>query len=54
MAYLAQRSVLLDANASAMIFKPTPVTRITPPMPPAKDVWINKTGSTNERVQNFV
>ncbi|WP_298152203.1 class C beta-lactamase [Metallibacterium sp.] len=46
-AYPAQRSVLLDANASAMIFKPTPVTRITPPMPPAKNVWINKTGSTN-------
>ena len=46
-AYPARRSVLLDANSPAMIFRPTPVARIAPPMPPAKNVWINKTGSTN-------
>jgi beta-lactamase class C len=30
-----------------MILEATPVTQITPPMEPRKDVLINKTGSTN-------
>jgi beta-lactamase class C len=30
-----------------MIFRATPVTRISPPQRPRQDVWINKTGSTN-------
>lgn len=30
-----------------MLYNATPVTRITPPRRPRRDVWINKTGSTN-------
>jgi beta-lactamase class C len=38
---------LLEGNSSAMIFDATPVTEIIPPQRPRKDVWLNKTGSTN-------
>jgi beta-lactamase class C len=38
---------LLQGNAPAMLFTATPVRRIVPPEKPAKDVWIDKTGSTN-------
>jgi beta-lactamase class C len=38
---------LLEGNSSAIIFNPTPVIKNTPPEKPRKDVWINKTGSTN-------
>lgn len=34
-------------NSYDFILKPLPVTRIEPPLPPAKDVILNKTGSTN-------
>jgi beta-lactamase class C len=37
----------LEGNSSAIIFNPTPVIKNTPPEKPRKDVWINKTGSTN-------
>jgi beta-lactamase class C len=30
-----------------MIYKPNPVSAITPPQEPQKNAWINKTGSTN-------
>lgn len=38
---------LLQGNSAAVILNPTPVSRIVPPQAPSKDVWINKTGSTN-------
>lgn len=38
---------LLEGNSPAMIFNATPAAAITPPQLPRKDVWINKTGSTN-------
>jgi beta-lactamase class C len=38
---------LLAGNSYAMIFRATPVTRISPPERPRQDVWIDKTGSTN-------
>jgi beta-lactamase class C len=37
----------LEGNSYQMILEATPVTQITPPMEPRKDVLINKTGSTN-------
>ena len=39
---------LLSGNSPAMIFSATPVTEIKPPQEPQNNVWINKTGSTNE------
>lgn len=38
---------LLAGNSYAMLYQATPVSRISPPEPPRRDVWINKTGSTN-------
>jgi beta-lactamase class C len=38
---------LLEGNGPAMALDATPVTAITPPLPPMDNVWINKTGSTN-------
>lgn len=37
---------LLDGSSHAVIFESPQVTKITPPEPPRKDVWIHKTGST--------
>ncbi|KVO26239.1 class C beta-lactamase [Burkholderia ubonensis] len=45
--YPVTLKTLLEGNSSALIFDPTPVTEIRPPLNPRKDVWINKTGSTN-------
>jgi beta-lactamase class C len=45
--YPVALKTLLEGNSSAMIFSPTPVIKTTPPENPRKDVWINKTGSTN-------
>jgi beta-lactamase class C len=38
---------LQAGNSPAMALDATPATEIKPPLPPAQDVWINKTGSTN-------
>ncbi|MGS0894334.1 class C beta-lactamase [Burkholderia stagnalis] len=38
---------LLAGNGSTMLYDATPASRITPPLAPRQDVWINKTGSTN-------
>lgn len=38
---------LLAGNSADVAYKPNPVTPISPPAAPRKDVWINKTGSTN-------
>nr|WP_233575835.1 class C beta-lactamase [Noviherbaspirillum saxi] len=38
---------LLAGNADTMIYQPTTVTTLSPPLPPQTDVLINKTGSTN-------
>lgn len=46
-AYPVTLDALLEGNARTLILDPTPVSRITPPQAPGKDVWINKTGSTN-------
>jgi beta-lactamase class C len=46
-AYPVAQDTLLEGNSAAVILNPTPVTRITPPQAPSRDVWINKTGSTN-------
>lgn len=46
-AYPVALKTLLQGNSPAMIFDATPVTAIRPPQRPQKDVWINKTGSTN-------
>lgn len=46
-AYPVQLQTLLDGNSSAMIIHSQVATPITPPMLPQKNVWINKTGSTN-------
>ena len=45
--YPVELKTLLEGNSYGMILEATPVTRITPPMEPRKDVLINKTGSTN-------
>jgi beta-lactamase class C len=37
----------LEGNSYQMILEATPVTQISPPMEPRKDVLINKTGTTN-------
>ena len=46
-AYPVDLKTLLEGNSYQMILEATPVTQITPPMEPRKDVLINKTGSTN-------
>ena len=45
-AYPASLNDLLEGNSPAML-KTMPVSELQPPMKPADDVWINKTGSTN-------
>ncbi len=45
--YPVALKTLLEGNSPAMIYNATPVTAITPRLPPRQDVWINKTGSTN-------
>lgn len=45
--YPATLQDLLAGNSYTMIFRATPVARISPPERPRQDVWINKTGSTN-------
>jgi beta-lactamase class C len=45
--YPVTLKTLLDGNSPEMIFDATPVTEIKPPQAPRKNVWINKTGSTN-------
>jgi beta-lactamase class C len=45
--YPVALKTLLEGNSPAMIFNATPVNEINPPEDPHKDVWINKTGSTN-------
>ena len=45
--YPVELQTLLEGNAPAMIFAPSPVTEIRPPQTPQGNVWINKTGSTN-------
>jgi beta-lactamase class C len=45
--YPVALKTLLEGNSYAMIYHPTPVTPIKPPLRPRKDVWINKTGSTD-------
>ena len=44
--YPTTLQTLIDGNSKAML-KTIPASEITPPMKPRKDVWINKTGSTN-------
>lgn len=45
--YPVALKTLLEGNSPAMIFDATPVTEIVPARKSRKDVWINKTGSTN-------
>ncbi len=40
-------NVLASANGVAMLFDPTPVRALRPPMAPQQRVWLNKTESTN-------
>ena len=46
-AYPVDLDDLLAGNSTDVSYKPNAATEITPPLPPRKDVWINKTGSTN-------
>ncbi|WP_428424301.1 class C beta-lactamase [Pararhizobium sp.] len=46
-AYPVDLNTLLQGNSNEVIYKPTPVTQLTPPQEPREDVLINKTGSTN-------
>jgi beta-lactamase class C len=45
--YPVTPATLLEGNGAALRSNAAPVTAITPPQQPRKDVWINKTGSTN-------
>ncbi len=45
--YPVTLKTLMEGNSPAMSFNATPVTEIKPPLNAHKDVWINKTGSTN-------
>ncbi|MBY4793801.1 class C beta-lactamase [Burkholderia multivorans] len=38
---------LLEGNASKMLSDAVPAVALTPPLAPQRNVWINKTGSTN-------
>ncbi len=38
---------LIDGNSYRMLFEATTVAAIVPPQPPLRNVWLNKTGSTN-------
>jgi beta-lactamase class C len=46
-AYPVDLDDLLTGNSDEVSYKPNAVTEIAPPLSPRKDVWINKTGSTN-------
>ena len=46
-AYPVTLQDLLAGNSSQVAYEPNAVTPITPPQPPQKNSWINKTGSTN-------
>lgn len=46
-AYPASVDRLLAGNSDQLIYKPNRVSRFATPLPPQKDVLINKTGSTN-------
>jgi beta-lactamase class C len=46
-AWPVKLETLLEGNAQRMLNTAMPATRLTPPMAPREDVWINKTGSTN-------
>ena len=46
-AYPVTLSALLQGNSAAVILNPTPVSRVAPPQAPRRNVWIDKTGSTN-------
>jgi beta-lactamase class C len=46
-AYPTDLERLLAGNSVQVSFKPNEVTRFDPPLPPRKDVLVNKTGSTN-------
>ncbi|WP_280286741.1 class C beta-lactamase [Pseudomonas sp. BN415] len=45
--YPVALETLLAGNGSQMALESKAVTAITPPLPPQRDVWVNKTGSTN-------
>lgn len=45
--YPVELDGLLAGNSPEVAYKSNPVTEISPPAAPRKDVWINKTGSTN-------
>ncbi|STQ89811.1 class C beta-lactamase [Iodobacter fluviatilis] len=46
-AYPLKLSTLLEGNKDAMAYKANTANKITPPLAPQANVWINKTGSTN-------
>jgi beta-lactamase class C len=46
-AYPTELGRLLAGNSAQMALKPNEVTRFEPPLPPRRDVLVNKTGSTN-------
>jgi beta-lactamase class C len=46
-AYPTDLDRLLAGNSAQMALKPNKVTRFEPPLPPRRDVLVNKTGSTN-------
>ncbi|WP_252597220.1 class C beta-lactamase [Phyllobacterium sp. 21LDTY02-6] len=45
--YPAKLDALLEGNSTTMSRNPVPVKAITPPQKPRRDVFVNKTGSTN-------
>ena len=45
--YPVTLNTLLAGNSSHMVYDSVPVTRLTPPRRPQRQVWINKTGATN-------
>jgi beta-lactamase class C len=45
--YPVKLETLLDGNSNKMAYETQPATPISPPLKPQKNVWINKTGSTN-------
>ena len=45
--YPVRLEALLEGNASQMVYETQPVVALDPPLAPQREVWINKTGSTN-------
>jgi len=45
--YPATLNALLEGNSAKMALESHAVVELKPPQPPQKEVWINKTGSTN-------